>query len=134
MGVRGDFSTVNRFKASLKALPLSVAHDVAGRAAPAMTKRTLASFASQQTVYGGPRPAGADGRALTLHKTGAAEREMKFVAYGTIVRCKIDVVDKYGSQYGRYLIGKYAILPMGSLPALWSADLREMVASAQVPK
>jgi len=126
MGVRGDFSTIARFKSNLNAMPLSVAHDVASRAAPEINKLAQGAFHAGQTVFDEPRPAGEGGKFLTLHKTGATERELRFVSVGTIVRCVL------GPRYSKYSIGKYKILPIRALPSKWSAKLRELVATSKV--
>lgn len=127
MPVRGDISSIARLKSTINALPKSVAHDVAQRAAPAMTELARGAYDSGQTVYGESRPAGAGGQALTLKRTGAVERALRFVANGTVVRCVLGPVNRKGVEYAKYLIGKYSILPNGGLPAAWSARLRDLV-------
>lgn len=126
MALRGDLSSIKALKSRIATMPTTVAHDVAQRAAPAMTALTTEAFASGKSVYGDARPEGADGHALTLRKSGATERSLKFVANGTVVRCVL------GPKYAKYLIGKYSVLPNGSLPAAWSARLRDLVASVKV--
>jgi hypothetical protein len=55
-----------------------------------------------------------DGRALKLNRTGAARREVYFVQEGSRMRCRM------GVRYAKFLIGRYAILPIGSfIPAAW---------------
>jgi hypothetical protein len=126
MGLRGDLSSIKGLKASLRALPLTVAHGVAQRAAPAMTGLTQQAHASGQTVYGDARPPGVDGRPLTLERTGTTKRTLRFTSAGTIVRCVL------GTRYAKYLIGKYGILPNGPLPVGWSARLAEIVRETRV--
>ncbi len=127
MALRGDLSRLSQLKARLRDLPRTVAADVAQRAAPEMTQLTRQAFEGGRTVYGDARPAAAGGGALTLRKTGATARELRFVSIGTIVRCVL------GPSYARYLIGKYGILPNGALPAAWSKRLRDLVAGVKVP-
>lgn len=126
MGVRGDFNSIRGLKSRIRALPLSVSHDVAQRAAPAMTALTQEAFRSGESVYGEARPESVYGGALTLEQTGATARTLRFVAAGTLVRCVL------GTRYARYLIGKYGVLPNGALPARWAARLR-LVAETQGP-
>ena len=121
MALRGDLSNLKRLKAHLRELPLSVAHAVAQRAAPAMTSLTQGAFSSGRSVYGEARPAGKDGRVLSLRRTGATQRELRFVSNGTLVRCVL------GPKYARFLIGKYGVLPNGALPAEWSRRLAQIV-------
>jgi hypothetical protein len=128
MGLRGDLSSLKRMKQTLKALPRTVAADVAKRAAPALTDLTQEAFTSGRNVYGDARPASTvDGRALTLERTGATKAQMRFVQVGTVVRCVL------GPKYARYLIGKYGILPNGALPARWSFKLGEIVKTTKDP-
>ena len=124
MALRGDLGHIAGLKSRLRALPVSIAHDVAQRAAPEMTGLTREAFAGNRSVYGDPRPASrVSGAPLSLTRTGATARELRFVAVGTIVRCVL------GPKYAKYLIGKYGVLPNGALPAAWSDRLRAVVAA-----
>ena len=127
MALRGDLGDLKRLKAHLRELPRSVAHAVSGRAAPALTTLTQVAFSSGRSVYGEARPAGKGGRVLSLRRTGAVSRELRFVANGTIVRCIL------GPRYARFLIGKYGILPNGAMPAAWSRRLAQIVQEVEVP-
>jgi hypothetical protein len=124
--VRGDFDTLNRFKANLRRLPVSLAHDVAQRAAPDMTGLATSAYNSGRTVYDAPRPPSVNGGPLQLRRTGDTEKTLRFKADGRIVRCVL------GTRYAKYLIGKYGVLPMGRIPARWQARLVELVANAKV--
>lgn len=128
-GLRGDLSSLKKLKANLRALPVSIAHDVSQRAAPAITELTLQAFESKRNVYGEARPLSttAGHHELTLHRTGAVQSALRFVANGTVLRCVI------GPKYARYLIGKYGILPNGALPASWSIRLGEIVNTTKAP-
>jgi hypothetical protein len=114
-------------KASLRALPRSVAHQVAQRGAPKLTALTREAFDGNRNVYGDARPAGVDGQPLTLVKSGATRAALKFTANGTIIRAVL------GTRYAKYLIGKYGILPNGALPVKWSRALAEIVKEAKPP-
>lgn len=127
MALRGNLSSISGLKSRIQSLPKSIAHDVAQRAAPTMTGLARGAYESGHTVYGTSRPPGVGGRALTLHRTGAAERDLRFVATGTVIRCVL------GPKYAKYLIGKYDVLPNGALPAAWAASLRDVVQSFVVP-
>lgn len=126
-GLKGDLSSLRALKSRIKNLPLSVAHDVAQRAAPVLTSATRGAFDSGRSVYGEPRPLGVDGRQLDLRRTGATAAQLRFVSNGTIVRCVL------GPSYARYLIGKYGILPNGPLPADWSRKLGVLVHETKAP-
>lgn len=124
----GGNAALRSFKAQLRTLPTTVAHDVARRAAPAVTSLSREALASGRTVYEEPRPLGVDGGQLSLKKTGAVERDMRFVSIGSIVRVVL------GPKYAKYLIGKYGILPNGALPIAWARRIKQLVAETKVPR
>jgi hypothetical protein len=119
--LKGNLASINGFKGRLRSLPVKLAQSVATRAAPAMTGLTRGAFDGGRTVYGGTRPGGVRGP-LTLERTGATKRTLRFTSVGTVVRCVL------GPKYARYLI-RYGILPNGSLPREWSDRLRELVSN-----
>ena len=121
MGLKGNLGSIKGMKAALRAMPLSVAHNVAQKAAPAMTALTQAAFTGNQNVYGDARPAGVNGQPLTLVKSGDTQASLKFVANGTIVRAVL------GTKYAKFLVGRFGILPNGALPVQWSRRLGEIV-------
>lgn len=124
--LRGDLGKLRAMRERIARAPITVAYDVAMRAAPAMTALTREAYDAGRTVYGDRRPAGAGGKALTLKRTGDAERGLRFVAVGTIVRVVL------AQKYVKYLIGKYQILPNGRLPVAWDEKLRELLAEAKL--
>lgn len=128
MSLKGDLSTLKKMKASLRALPRSVAHQVAQKGAPKLTELTREAFNGNRNVYGDARPAGADGQPLTLVKTGATQAYLKFTANGSIIRAVL------GTPYAKYLIGKYGVLPNGAMPVKWSRALAEIVKTARPPE
>lgn len=120
---------VREMQAKLRDFPKTVAAEVAVKAAPALTDLAQGSFDGGQNVYGDARPAGVDGRKLTLRKTGTAEGVIRFVAVGTQVRTPVF------PRYMRYLIGKYGVLPNGkaAIPTAWKARLAEIVSGIKGP-
>jgi hypothetical protein len=125
-GLRGDLSSLKRLKANLRALPVSISHEVTKQGAPAITDLTQQAFSSNRNVYGDARPASkVTGKPLTLHRTGAVQGALRFVASGTILRCVL------GPKYSRFLIGKYGVLPNGALPSSWSRKLGEIVSATK---
>lgn len=108
-------------------MPLSLAHEVAFRAAPVLTTAAAASFDAGRTVYGDARNQGVKGGALTLVRSGDTRRTVKFVSNGRIVRCVL------GTPYAKYLIGRYGILPNGNaaMPHAWRTSLDGIVAGIQ---
>ena len=126
MALKGNLSSIKGLKTRLQTLPVTIAADVAKRAAPALTAATSADFSSGRTVYGEARPASVNGGSLSLVKSGATRDTLKFVAVGTIVRCVL------GPKYARYLI-RYGILPNGALPVGWSRKLAQLVGETKAP-
>lgn len=126
MGVSGDFASVQGLKRALRKLPTTIAHDVAQRVAPALTQESRDAFGGGRTVYGEPRPLSVDGTPLTLRKTGTVAAMLSFTATGTIVRAVL------ATDYARFLIGKYLILPNGLIPASWSTRLTNIVKTTEV--
>ena len=127
-GLRGDLNSIRALKSTIRRMPVTVAHDVAQRAAPELTSNTQAAFNSNTTVYGAPRPRSVDGSPLTLTRTGTVQRMLAFVANGSVVRAVL------GTRYARYLVGKYDILPNGPLPHAWREDLRRIVKETKKPE
>lgn len=131
MGLRaikgGGF--IRDLQAKLRTFPITLAQEVAGKAAPALTDLAQATFDGGQNVYGDARPPGVDGQALTLRKSGEAEAAVSFAATGTQVRTPPF------PRYMRYLIGRYGILPNGraAIPAAWRVKLDEIKAGAKGP-
>lgn len=131
MGLRakkgGGF--VKDLQAKLRTFPLTVAQEIAGQAAPALTDMAQGSFDSGRNVYGDARPPGVDGQPLTLRKSGDAEAAVAFAATGTQVRTPIF------PKYFRYLIARYGVMPNGraAIPAAWKEKLNEITHKAKGP-
>lgn len=121
MGLRGNLSSVRGLRDTLRSLPLSVAHDVARRGAPAMSAEVSRAFSGGKTVYGDARPASVDGKPLTLRRTGTTESTLKFAANGSVIRAHLT------TKYAKYLIGKYGVLPNGPIPTGWAKRLEAIV-------
>lgn len=113
-------SSIARLRTAIKDLPIRIRSAVAKDAEAVLTTLVRESFDAGRTAYGTARPAGTNGQALTLRKTGATRSDLGFVAVGTIVRAVL------GRNYQRFLVGKYAVLPQ-SLPAAWSKELGQIV-------
>ncbi len=125
--LKGDLSSLRGLKKALRSMPITVAHDVARRAAPVMTAETRSAFTSGRSVYGASRAKGEDGQDLDLVDTGAVALGLRFVSIGTVLRARL------GPKYAKYLIGKYGILPNGGLPVRWSRLLSEIVRNTEAP-
>lgn len=131
VAVRGHFVTranirtgnaaLGGLKSRLRALPVTLAHAIAQRAAPALAGLATGAYDGGRTVYGESRPTGVNGQPLDLEETGATRRTVNFSASGRIVRAAL------GTPYARYLIGKYRILPNGPLPVGWKQRIDDIV-------
>jgi hypothetical protein len=127
MSLKGDdMASFHYLNKSLRAAPISVSHAVANRAAPAVTSLAQGAFDGGQTVYGTARPRSESGGRLTLNKTGATRRALAFVSTGRIMRAIL------GTKYGKYLVGKYEILPNGPIPLQWRERISEIVHEVKV--
>lgn len=118
---------IRDFQKRLQTLPRTVAQEVAQKATPIMTTETRAAFAEGRTVYDKARPRGVDGQALTLEQSGAIKNALRFTNEGTKIRAVLGPKNKKGVQYGRFLIGKYDILPNGPIPQKWRDQLVTLV-------
>jgi hypothetical protein len=116
-GLRGNPRNLREFGRTLQELPKVLAQRIATRVAPELTTLARSAYTSGRTVYGDARPRGLGGHELDLVVKGDTLARVRFVAIGTVVRCVL------GTRHARYLIGKYRILPMGKLPALWSQTI-----------
>lgn len=125
MSLKGNVSDLRNLRKRIANTPVHVAHDVAKRAAPALTRATRTAFSSGKTVYGSARPVGVEGQKLTLHKSGKALRSLRFDSAGTIIRSIVAV------PYVRYLIGKYKVLPVGKLPLGWQRTIGQLVSDTK---
>ncbi len=111
----------------LKNFPMTLAAEVAGKAAPDLTGLTQQAFSSHRSVYGEARPVSkVTGEPLSLVASGDTERSLRFIAVGTRVRAALS------EKYQRYLI-RYGILPNGAIPAGWREHLDGLVKKAQPP-
>jgi hypothetical protein len=92
---------------------------VAEEAAPAITQLATQSFEKSETPYGLNWVPGVDGQVVTLRKTGALQRYIRYVAIGTKLRVSL------GVRYAKYQIGKRPVFPRqgGELPESYSQVL-----------
>lgn len=111
------------FAKRLRTLPTVVAHKVAEAAAPILTEAAQASFASGETPYGIGWAPGADGKRVTLRKSGALARGVRYVAIGTRLRLAL------GTSYAKFQVGRRPVTPRqgAALPGAYVAALDEAV-------
>ena len=98
-------NSLSQFAADLRRLPRVVAQRVAEESAPAITKLAEKTFGASETPYGLNWPPGAHGQIVTLKKSGALFRFIRYVAIGTKLRVAL------GVPYAKYQIGKRPVYP-----------------------
>jgi hypothetical protein len=118
-----NVSSLHKFSQKLRELPRTFAKDVAAEAAPVITEFAQTSFDNSEDPYGAPWAPGSDGRKVTLRKTGALERFIRYVAIGTKLRVSL------GVKYAKYQIGKRPVYPRqgAPLPKKYSDALASIV-------
>ncbi len=111
--------SLRQFANSLARLPLVLGHEIAKDQAPALSSLARESFESSATPYGVPWAPGVDGRKITLRKSGALERGVRYVAIGAKLRVALP------TRYAKFQIGKRPVLPAqgADLPASYRASL-----------
>jgi hypothetical protein len=104
--------SLSQFANDLRRLPRVVAIKVAAQAAAPLTDAAKATFDAGETPYGIAWQPGAKGQKVTLHKSGALEQQIRYVAIGTKLRVAL------GVAYAKFQIGKRAVFPRqgGELP------------------
>ena len=114
--------SLRQFSADLKRLPKVVAFKVAERAAPVITALAKETFDAQQTPEGTAWKPGKKGKKITLVKTGALQRWIKYVAIGSRIRVSL------GVPYAKFQIGKRPVFPRqaGDLPESYQRALQRI--------
>ena len=118
--LRQGISSIARLRKSLLDLPIRIRRAVAVEAGEILNAEVRADFARGITVYDTPRPLGVRGQKLSLVKTGTTKARVGFNVFGTIVRADL------ATRYGKYLVGKYQVLPQ-RLPVKWQQMLERIV-------
>lgn len=114
--------SIKDFSDSLRRLPRVIAQEIAARAAPELTALSKRTFDAGEDPYGVAWAPGKDGHRVTLHKTGALESFIRYVAIGTKLRVAL------GVPYAKYQIGKRPVFPRqaGVLPVEWVETLKRL--------
>jgi hypothetical protein len=126
-GLRGNVGTLRALEAKLRELPRVVAIKVASGSASTITALARGTFAAGENAYGDAWETGADGQAVTLHRSGALAAGVSYVATGTRLRARL------GPKYARYQVGKRPIFPRNGarMPVAYAEALR-LKASATI--
>ncbi len=123
MSIKGDLSSISKFSASLRRLPLVVAAKAALEAAPILTSMVEETFNASEDSYGNLWDPGKDGSKITLRETGALAQGLKYVAVGTKLRLRLAVA------HAKYQIGRRPVAPSqgGELPVAYSRALARVI-------
>ena len=105
-----SLASLEDFTASLRRIPVVVGHKVAEASAPAITAAASATFAAGENAYGVTWAPSASGDRVTLKKTGALAKFVRYVAIGSKLRVSL------GVPYAKYQIGKRPIFPPQGAP------------------
>ena len=98
-------SSLKDLSISLRRLPITLAADVARASADTMTALAQRTFDSSANAYGIAWIPGAEGQEITLRKSGALARGIRYVAIGTKLRMALTV------RYAKYQVGKRRVAP-----------------------
>ncbi|MCL2777723.1 MAG: hypothetical protein FWD73_06935 [Polyangiaceae bacterium] len=113
-------NSIAQFTSEIRRLPRRVAMRIAEECAPILTELSLQTFNASETPYGVPWDPSDEGNTVTLVKTGALKKTIKYVAIGTKLRVSL------GVPYAKYQIGKRPVFPTqgGQLPQSFVAALQ----------
>jgi hypothetical protein len=118
-GLKGNISYLRSLERSIRELPRVIGHKVAAAAAAEITAMARATFNAGRNAYGDKWDPGADGRPVTLKKSGRLAAGVSYVAIGTRLRSRL------GPAYAKYQVGKRPVLPRGKLPVSYDAALKK---------
>lgn len=104
-GLTGDLSRLRSLERSIRALPLVVAQKVAAASAGTITTMARATFDAGENAYGDTWLESAEGKRVTLHRTGGLESGVGYVATGTRLWARL------GPKYSRYQVGPRPVFP-----------------------
>lgn len=119
MSLKGNIGSIAKFSSALRRLPVVVAQRVTAASAPAITTEAQATFSAGADAYGVAWAPSASGDRVTLTRTGALAKYVRYVAIGTKLRVVL------GVPYAKYQIGRRPIFPRqgGVLPASYVRTL-----------
>ena len=102
--------TLDQLSNDLRRLPTVVGFKIAEAIAPVISELAQKSFDRSQTPYGVAWRPGEHGQTITLRKSGAMERTLRYVAIGTKLRVAL------GTSYAKYQISKRYVFPRQGSP------------------
>lgn len=119
-----SLDALNKLARRLRELPKVVAGRVTDAAAPKLTAIANADFDAGRDPYGVAWPPGADGHRVTLRRSGALGRLVRYVGIGTKLRVALVV------PYAKYQIGRFRVFPRqgATLPKTYTEAISATVA------
>lgn len=112
--------SLKAFSASLRELPKVLAIRIAARCAVELTELAKRTFDAGTDPYGTPWVPSADGRDVTMRKTGALASGVRYVAVGEKLRLQLT------TKYAKYQVGRRPVTPAqgAPLPTAYAEKLR----------
>lgn len=102
--------SLKQLASDLRRLPTTVAARVTEKAAPSLTDVANRTFEAGTSPDGVAWAPGADGKKVTLVKSGALKRFLQYVGIGTKLRVAL------GVPYAKYQLGKRQVFPRQGAP------------------
>ncbi len=103
--VKGDLTSLREFSKRLAELPRTVGIKIAASAAPLLTQVARTTFGAGEDAFGIAWLPSAEGKRVSLVKSGGLEAGIYYVAIGTKIRVKLSV------PYAKYQIGRRPVFP-----------------------
>ena len=113
--------SIRDFSAKLRELSRVVAMRIAAEAAPILSGLVEETTSSSADAFGVSWSPGADGRSVTLRKSGAMLSALRYVAIGTRLRISLT------TRYAKFQLGRRPVAPMQgeALPTAYAEALAE---------
>lgn len=118
-GLKGDIGKLRSLERSIRELPRVVGQKVATVAAAEITALGRGTFNAGKNAYGDTWEPGADGKPVTLNKSGRLAAGISYVAIGTRLRARL------GPSYAKYQVGRRPVFPGSKLPVSYNEALRK---------
>lgn len=116
-GLKGDVGKLRGLERAIRDLPTTIGHKVARVAAAEITSMARGTFNAGKNAYGDTWDPGADGKRVTLKKSGRLAAGVSYVAIGSRLRARL------GPSYAKYQVGRRPVFPGKKLPISYNAAL-----------
>lgn len=114
-----SLASIRAFASRLRSLPKVVAIKIAVAAADAINEVARETFDAGADAYGVPWAPSSDGQRVSMYKSGALSKGVRYVAVGGRLRAVLS------TPYAKYQIGRRPVFPRAGaiLPLRYSAAL-----------